>query len=179
MTLAWYLGFHIEILWLKLKLNHLAYGTVAVGRELVLGDNGLSKWKCTTDHYEGFAPELHQTFEKEQVARFPLLPYFNTFWKKSFSAVYTCETIPIGISLSEMSKFTFWGEKHVAPFRVGLIFGIWCKLLPQRLIPLPFVLWQGPLSLNTPPPPVSHVCDWTHCEAQSWVNEEAIMEGWG
>ena len=75
----WTVGrFHIEIVWLKLKLNHLAYGTVAVGRELVLGDNGLSKGKCTTDHYEGFAPELHQTFEKEQIARFPLLPYFNT-----------------------------------------------------------------------------------------------------
>ena len=108
--------------------------------------------------------------------RLPDFPFFHTlihFEKKSFSAVYTCETIPIGISLSEMSKFTFWGEKHVAPFRVGLIFGIWCKLLPRRLIPFPFVLWQ---SLKLPEPSPCVTCVWLNSfDGPSGVNEEAII----
>ena len=65
----------------KIETSGVWHSVVAVGRlELVLGDNGLSKGsnspKCTTDHYEGFATELHhQTFEKEQIARFPRLFY--------------------------------------------------------------------------------------------------------
>ena len=70
-----------------MKLKHLAYVSVAGGgRELVLGDNskGAPTGKCTTDHYQGFAPELRQPFQKEQIARFLFLLRLNTSLKEKY-----------------------------------------------------------------------------------------------
>ena len=138
------------------------------GRELVLGDNGLSKpaptGKCTTDHYQGFAPELQQPLQKEQIARFLFLLRLNTSLKEKYGLYLSC----LYLKLLELEFHFLKSASHLERKNMSLhlesdasylVFD--AKFCPPRLIPFPFVLWQSltPWTVNPPPPhSLCHMC---------------------